>query len=131
MRANYLGARASRRESEPSGVRQLPLDGTLRVRPGPGGVALRALDGCVLVTQEGDPADHVLGAGDALRLGGRGLVVAWALEASRLELEAPPRTLGVGAPGFLAADGGARTKGESPAPATLVPAVTRACSGSR
>jgi len=46
-------------------------------------VLLRLERGLLLVTREGDPGDHLLRAGDALALPGRGKVVAWALEPSR------------------------------------------------
>ncbi len=38
------------------------------------------------MTREGDPEDHVLQAGAELRVPGRGLAVAWALEPSRVEV---------------------------------------------
>jgi len=66
------------------GTWDLARDATLRIRPGRRGVALRADRGCVLVTQPGDPEDHVLEAGEEVRLPRGGLVVAWALEAARL-----------------------------------------------
>ncbi len=62
----------------------LPKDGTMRLRPGREGVVLRAEGGVVLVTQEGDPEDHVLEGGGELRLRGGGLVAAWALAAARV-----------------------------------------------
>lgn len=67
-----------------AGVHELVRDGTLRLRPGRGELALRVTAGCVLVTHEGDLDDHVLGPGDELRLSGRGLAVAWALSPARL-----------------------------------------------
>ena len=76
--------------------RPLGRDETARITPPSGGVELRALEGCLLVTQTGDPEDHVLEPGVALRLPGGGLVVAWALATSRLEIRAAtgqaPRT---------------------------------------
>ncbi len=63
---------------------ELDKDQTVRLTPGRGGVVLRAERGCLLVTQEGDPEDHVLGPGDELRMSGRGLAVAWALSPSSL-----------------------------------------------
>ena len=62
-------------------LRALDKDETLRLPRGEGAV-LRVRSGSVLVTQEGDPEDHVLGAGEEFRASGRGLAVAWALRAS-------------------------------------------------
>jgi hypothetical protein len=77
------------------GERRLGLDATLRLAPGRRGLALRVNEGCVLVTQQGDELDHVLEAGDEVRLPGRGVVVAWALTPSRVAvgeaLQAPAR----------------------------------------
>jgi hypothetical protein len=42
--------------------------------------------GLLIVTREGDPGDHLLRAGEALALPGRGKVVAWALEPSRAKV---------------------------------------------
>ena len=72
----------------------LPLDGTVRVRPGRDGLVVRVERGTVLVTQSGDPEDHVLEAGAELRLPPGGLVAAWALAPARLAV----------------ADGGARAR---------------------
>jgi hypothetical protein len=57
---------------------------TLRLPPRAGGQWLRVDRGQVMVTLEGDAEDHVLGPGEELVLTGRGLAVAWALEASRV-----------------------------------------------
>lgn len=46
-------------------------------------VSISVERGLVVITREGDPVDHVLGAGQVLVLPGRGKVVAWALEPSR------------------------------------------------
>ncbi|HEX7625088.1 MAG TPA: DUF2917 domain-containing protein [Anaeromyxobacteraceae bacterium] len=64
--------------------RQLGLDATLRLVPGRHGMVLGVREGCALVTQEGDAVDHVLVAGEELRIRGRGVVVAWALAPSRI-----------------------------------------------
>ena len=45
-------------------------------------VSISVERGLVVVTREGDPVDHLLGAGQVLVLPGRGKVVAWALEPS-------------------------------------------------
>jgi hypothetical protein len=58
---------------------ELPQDATLRLRPGRGGLAVRCRAGTLLVTQAGDPLDHVLSPGEEVTLGPRGLVVVWAL----------------------------------------------------
>jgi hypothetical protein len=50
------------------------------------GLRVRVDQGLVLVTQAGDPLDHVLEPGAELRLDGSGLVVAWALEPSSVRL---------------------------------------------
>jgi hypothetical protein len=60
------------------------LDGTRAFRPGPGGLALTCRHGTFLVTQAGDPEDHVLEAGGTFATGSPGLVVAWALRAGVL-----------------------------------------------
>ena len=64
--------------------RQLGLDATLRLVPGRRGLVLGVREGCALVTQQGDAVDHVLVAGEELRIRGRGVVVAWALAPSRV-----------------------------------------------
>lgn len=59
-------------------------DATVAFRPGRAGLDLRCQSGLFLVTQEGDPDDHVLAAGDSFRTASRGRVVAWAFEAGVL-----------------------------------------------
>jgi hypothetical protein len=54
---------------------------TLGLRPGRGGLVLTCQSGMFVVTQAGDPDDHVIESGDAFRTGARGRVVAWALRA--------------------------------------------------
>lgn len=72
------------RSEQGRGSRELPRDGTLAVRPGRRGVVVRADRGVVHVTQSGDPEDHVLEAGEEIRLPGGGRVVAFALRAARV-----------------------------------------------
>ncbi len=72
------------RNAERVGSWALCADGTLRIRPGRNGVALRCDAGTLVVTQEGDLFDHVLGPRDELTTLGRGLVVAWALSDAAL-----------------------------------------------
>ena len=67
-----------------TGSWDLPMDATLRVHPGRTGVVVRADAGLLHVTQSGDREDHVLARGEELRLPRGGLVVAFALERSRI-----------------------------------------------
>ena len=73
---------AARTWSERDGARDMALDETFRLVPGREGLVLHVRRGCLLATQEGDPRDHVLEAGDEVRLTGTGVVVAWALSPS-------------------------------------------------
>jgi len=50
----------------------------MRLPRGRFGTVVRVEHGSVLVTREGDPEDHVLGAGDEIVLPAAGLAVAWA-----------------------------------------------------
>jgi len=79
-----ISRRLLERTGRELGVRDLARRRTLRVGSPRGGVVIRVERGLLLVTQAGDPEDHVLAAGGELRLTGRGLVVAEALEASRV-----------------------------------------------
>lgn len=63
---------------------QLARDATLAFRPGRGGLTLTCESGVFLVTQEGDPDDHVLEAGDTFGTVAPGRVVAWAFESGVL-----------------------------------------------
>ena len=74
------------RSGDLRGTWDLAKDATLRVRPGPTGAVIRAEAGLVLVTQTGDPVDHVLAQGEAAGFAPGGLVVAWALEPARLSV---------------------------------------------
>lgn len=56
-----------------------------------GGLVLTSRSGIFLVTQEGDPADHVLVRGETFRAAPRGRVAAWALAPGVLEVR-PPRS---------------------------------------
>ncbi len=71
------GSWSSARSERGMGTWDLAKDATLRIRPGRSGVVLRADRGCLLVTQPGDPEDHVLQAGEEVRLPRGGDVVAW------------------------------------------------------
>lgn len=75
------------RNGSEAGTRELAANATLRVEPGRYGVVLRAERGLVMVTQAGDPEDHVLAPGEVLRLPRGGLVVALALTLARLAVE--------------------------------------------
>lgn len=68
------------------GTWELERDATLRLAAGREGILLRAERGTVLVTREGDAEDHVVVPGEPLLVTGKGLVVAWALEPSRLNV---------------------------------------------
>ncbi len=87
-------------DAAPAIVWEAALDRTRALRPGPGGLVVTCRDGTFLVTQEGDPEDHVLEAGGSFRAGGPGLVVAWALRAGVLVVraggaDARPGALGI------------------------------------
>ncbi|HEX9288716.1 MAG TPA: DUF2917 domain-containing protein [Anaeromyxobacteraceae bacterium] len=82
------GSWSSARSERGMGTWDLAKDATLRIRPGRGGVVLRADRGCLILTQPGDPEDHVLQAGEEVRLPRGGDVVAWALEEARLVVAA-------------------------------------------
>ncbi len=73
-------------------MRTMPMcrDETWAVRPGRRGLALRSQRGTLLVTQEGDPLDHVLEAGEEFTTTRRGLVVVWALSAGALAVDRSP-----------------------------------------
>lgn len=64
-------------------------NGTIRLQPRAQGLRLRAERGTFLVTQEGDPEDHVLSPTQELRTARRGLVVVWALSDGAVEVEVP------------------------------------------
>jgi hypothetical protein len=92
-----MSSRATRRD-ERAGTWELVADATLRI-PRRKGHVVEVERGLVLVTREGDPEDHVLEPGMELRLGGRGLAVAWALAPSTLHVrEASARPADVAAP---------------------------------
>ncbi len=63
---------------------RLGRDATLAFRARRAGLTLSCQSGVFLVTQEGDPDDHVLGSGDTFRTASPGRVVAWAFQAGVL-----------------------------------------------
>ncbi len=67
-------------------VRDLGRDQVLRLPGWREGSSVRVESGMIVITREGDPEDHVLQAGAELRVPGRGLAVAWALEPSRVQV---------------------------------------------
>jgi hypothetical protein len=64
----------------------LEADEVMRLPRGRASTTVKVHRGTVLVTQEGDPDDHVLEAEDALVLRSRGRAVAWALTAATISL---------------------------------------------
>jgi ferric-dicitrate binding protein FerR (iron transport regulator) len=72
-------------------TRVLAADETFSLEPTRGGVEIACVGGLVWVTQAGDPSDHVLHAGERLRLGERGRIAAMALEPSRVRLGSAAR----------------------------------------
>lgn len=69
-----------------SGSRTVSLerDETLRLPRGRHGIVTRVERGTVLVTQAGDPEDHVLCAGEEIWIPAGGLAVAWALTSAAI-----------------------------------------------
>jgi hypothetical protein len=65
-------------------VWELAKDATVRLPHWRKGLVARVERGTLVVTQAGDPEDHVLAAGDEVRLPPGGLAVAWALTPSLL-----------------------------------------------
>jgi hypothetical protein len=76
------------RRSEPDGFRTLAPDEVVRLPRPRAGVLVRVVAGLVVVSREGDPEDHVLGAGAEAWFPGKGLSLAWALDPSRIEVRA-------------------------------------------
>jgi hypothetical protein len=70
-----------------AGALRLAADGTVSLAPRGRALTLSARGGTVLVTQAGDPHDHVLAAGETVRLAARGLVVVWALTEAAVSVE--------------------------------------------
>ena len=96
-----LWRQASRGEPEVEGrpaMTSLREDATLRIVPGKAGATVHCDAGTLLVTQAGDPSDHVLGPGGEVHVVGRGLVVAWALSDATITVQRPSQ-----GPGPLAA----------------------------
>lgn len=80
-----------------SGVRPgetwvLRENATLRLPDGDGAV-VRVERGIVLVTQEGDPEDHVLEPGDELVVSCLGRAVAWAFTDAAVSVRAAPHRI--------------------------------------
>ena len=71
-----------------SATRELPRDATLKFQPERQRGCVTALHGTLLVTQAGDPDDHVLVKGESFRAAPRGLVVVWALSDAAVQLSA-------------------------------------------
>ena len=72
-------ARHSSRTGEAVEVWGLGKDETLRLPRKRGGIVARVEKGTVVVTQAGDPEDHVLRTGESVTLPVAGLAIAWAL----------------------------------------------------
>lgn len=60
-------------------TRALFENGTLPLRPGGRGLSVACRAGTLVVTQAGDPLDHVLLPGEVFRAAPKRLVVVWAL----------------------------------------------------
>ncbi len=82
-----IRGRRSEARVERSRSWRLRDDDTLLLRPGPHGLVLRCHSGTLLVTQEGDRLDHVLGPRDLFQTANRGSVVVWALSGGELGAE--------------------------------------------
>jgi len=78
--------RVTSRTGMASRVCQLGRDETLRLPLGRRGLVAHVERGTLVVTQTGDPEDHVLVAGDEVKLAPHGLAVAWALTPAVLVL---------------------------------------------
>jgi Protein of unknown function (DUF2917) len=63
----------------------IPQGHTLRIQDGMG-VELSAVDGCLWVTYQDDPADRIVEAGDMLRIGRDGLTLVHAFKAAHVRI---------------------------------------------
>jgi hypothetical protein len=57
------------------------------------GALVRCLEGRVWITQDGDRADHVVGAGDWFRVDREGAVIVQATRPARVAIESPREDL--------------------------------------
>jgi hypothetical protein len=83
----WLFAIRSRQEQEIDEVLELDSNTAASLPPSLRGLDLEVLEGTLLVTERGDPDDHVLAAGDRRRFGPRG-VAAMAFSPSRVRIRA-------------------------------------------
>jgi hypothetical protein len=84
-----------RRSSD--GVLAMPRGELLRIEDG-AGIAVRVHSGSVWITQEGDPRDYWLEAGDVVRLDRGGLAVLAATRRAFVQLSAPEEKQRTAAP---------------------------------
>jgi hypothetical protein len=87
--------RPPRRQESSAGVaRSLNKGEAISVAVGPG-MTVRVTRGQVWLTRDGDRTDHVLGAGEAMKLEANGYVVVYGLTESSLQITTPARAPGV------------------------------------
>ncbi|EAU63745.1 DUF2917 domain-containing protein [Stigmatella aurantiaca] len=93
-----LAKRMHRRCLDSLATVTLSLGGLWSHRMRAAGFSLLCHEGSVWLTREGDACDHVLKAGEALRVEGPGLVVVQALGAARFSLSPEGPLTWAGAP---------------------------------
>jgi hypothetical protein len=79
------GAHAVRNRQDAPLARTMPRGAILRI-PDPAGSRIECLAGSLWVTQDNDPRDIMLEAGETCELSGRARVLVQALEAARIQL---------------------------------------------
>lgn len=70
---------------------RLRAGAAMSLKAGRHGIALTCREGRLWLTQKGDPADHLLAAGETFRATGAGLIVLQALDEATIEAVAEPK----------------------------------------